>query len=218
MAKRGRPGGEASSRKAIVEQRRAEALELRTAGLSFRAIGARLGVSHAQAAKDINAVLDELRKRQYSSAERIHTQSVLAVERMMALLNSRMQLNRRARAEIEGDKDAPPSSENTPEVSASSKRELNWLAQDDLSIIDRLSRLLDQRARLFGLFDNVPLAPVNIDASTNTHVAVQLVSTGVKPAGEEDTPAPWEQPEKQRFTGDQLPLRIVGGDEKQEAV
>jgi hypothetical protein len=49
--------------------RRERALDLRIAGLRFRAIGVELGVSHVQAYKDVTAALGEIRAKTYEKAE-----------------------------------------------------------------------------------------------------------------------------------------------------
>jgi DNA-binding CsgD family transcriptional regulator len=49
-------------------ERRVQAFELAKAGASYRAIGKRLGVSHAQAQRDVVSVLEELNTRSRAHA------------------------------------------------------------------------------------------------------------------------------------------------------
>ncbi|APZ43848.1 hypothetical protein [Acidihalobacter ferrooxydans] len=51
--------------------RRKEAVKLRLAGLSYRQIGDRLGISHVAALNHVRAVLDELRSETAETAEQI---------------------------------------------------------------------------------------------------------------------------------------------------
>lgn len=57
-------------------ERRAEALDLRTQGLSFRAIGSMLGVSHTSAKKYVDHALDELAQQTRAGAARLRAQEV----------------------------------------------------------------------------------------------------------------------------------------------
>lgn len=107
--------------KAEAEVRRVKAFELRKAGASYRAIGAALGVSEATAHRDIHAVLKRLAKQQEGHAEEYRQ---LELERLDALIAS-------VWSQARGDK-----KKNIP---------------PDLAAMDRLMRLMQQRARLMGL-------------------------------------------------------------------
>lgn len=69
--------------KATIEARKHEVFQLRLKGKSFRAIGAELGVSHAQAFADYKDVMDELKASTMESAEQ---QRRIDLERLDALL------------------------------------------------------------------------------------------------------------------------------------
>jgi hypothetical protein len=64
-------------------ERRVQALQLRMAGASYRAIGSRLGVSEAQAHRDVHAELTRLAEKAADAAEQVRT---LELERLDAML------------------------------------------------------------------------------------------------------------------------------------
>lgn len=66
-------------------QRRLDALELRKAGLTYRAIGGRLGVSEAQAYQDVKAALATLAQLEQESADELRR---IELDRLDALLGS----------------------------------------------------------------------------------------------------------------------------------
>lgn len=63
-------------------ERRLKALELRTAGASYRAIAAQLGVSHQQAYEDVAHELEVLAERSQAEAAHVRT---LELERLDAM-------------------------------------------------------------------------------------------------------------------------------------
>lgn len=62
--------------------RRIQALELRKAGVSYRAIGDRLGVSEAQAHRDVKAAMQALQKVQDTVAEDVRTMELARLDDM----------------------------------------------------------------------------------------------------------------------------------------
>jgi hypothetical protein len=74
--------GKAAEKGAIL-QRQLQALELRKAGYSYRAIGERLGISHVQAYTDVNAELARLTELRKDSTEELRE---LELERLDVLL------------------------------------------------------------------------------------------------------------------------------------
>lgn len=104
-----------------MEERRVKALELRKAGLSYRAIAAALDVSEPTAHKDVHTVLARLAKQADGKGEEYRQ---LELERLDALIAS-------VWSQARGNK-----KEGIP---------------PDLAAMDRLMRLMQQRARLMGL-------------------------------------------------------------------
>ncbi len=66
-----RPKGHAGQKKAQIAQRKLNALELRKSGATYRQIAERLGVSHAQVMRDVQASLAEIAKQREAQAEQL---------------------------------------------------------------------------------------------------------------------------------------------------
>src|SRR5262245_26206534 len=62
--------------------RRQQALELRKAGASYRAIGAQLNISEAQAHRDIKAALARLAELELASADELRTMELARLDRL----------------------------------------------------------------------------------------------------------------------------------------
>jgi hypothetical protein len=110
--------------RAVAAERRIKALELRKAGVSYRKIGAALGVSHTQAYNDVMLSLRHLAKKQDGIAEELR---VLEDQRLDDMLTPMMTQARR------GNQGA----------------------------VDRVLRIMDRRARLWGLDAPQKIAPTD---------------------------------------------------------
>ena len=108
----------------IAAERRIKALELRKTGLSYRAIGDALGVSHGQAYNDVMRALRQLAKKQDGIAEELR---ILEDQRLDDMLAPMMTQAKR------GNQGA----------------------------VDRVLRIMDRRARLWGLDAPQKIAPTD---------------------------------------------------------
>lgn len=71
--------------------RRVKALDLRIAGMSFRLIGERLGVSGKTAHLDVRAALSELAEQQHASAEQYRALELERLDRAVLALAGKLQ-------------------------------------------------------------------------------------------------------------------------------
>lgn len=137
--------------KEAAAERRVQAFDLRKAGASYRAIGRALGISEAQAHRDVHLVLDGLAKRANESA--IHVRN-LELSRMDSMLNALWQAIRRGdptsistalrvserRARLLG-LDAPAKQELTGKDGgplATTQVDLTRLSDDDLTTLAKI--------------------------------------------------------------------------------
>lgn len=74
-----------------MEMRRAESLRLRLAGNDYRTIAAKLGVSVAQAFRDVSAVLQETREQAAEDAAALRELEVARLDKMLAALDPRIE-------------------------------------------------------------------------------------------------------------------------------
>jgi hypothetical protein len=80
-----RRGGKRGSHEGSIE-RRAKALEMRKSGMTYRAIGAALGVSQCMAHKDVHHVIDILAREARETAEAIREIELERLDAMLAAL------------------------------------------------------------------------------------------------------------------------------------
>lgn len=136
-------------------ERRQQALELRKAGHSYRAIGAELGMSEAQAHRDVKAALTRLAQMELASADELRTMELtrldtLAVEAMRVLLATHPL--------ISGGKVLSGFTEEGTAIG---------LTDDGpkLAAIERLIRISESRRKLLGLDAPAKTALMNPDGS-----------------------------------------------------
>ena len=127
-------------------QRRIQSLQLRTAGFSYRQIGAQLGVSEAQAHRDVHRELGKLAEKTEGHAREYRQLELERVDALMAPLWPRARGRRVTNPDTGVVEDIPP----------------------DLKAMDRLMRLMERRAKLLGL----DLQP---DEKDDTEVVIRVV-------------------------------------------
>jgi len=150
-------GRRRNPRTEIAAERRVQSLELRKRGLSYRAIGRELGISEAQAHRDVHKVLDEFAALERESGEKIRRIELMRLDAMVkglwdgiergdpSSVTSALRVSER-RARLLG-LDAPTKSEVTGAdggpLAVSSQVDLSKLSDSDLAtlatILDRAS-------------------------------------------------------------------------------
>lgn len=113
-------------------ERRVKALQLRTEGKTYRAIGAELGVSEAQAYEDVKRSLKELNEQQAELADEIRR---LELERLDALYSAAQDVLVAFHPIISNGKRFDDLVDDGPKLAA----------------IDRMLKVMDRRAKLLGL-------------------------------------------------------------------
>lgn len=135
----------ARGRNEAAAARRQQAMLLRQSGASYRDIGAKLGVSEAQAHRDVHAELQRLNKQNLSSAEELRRLEDAKLDAMELAL---------ARQVRDGSHGA----------------------------IDRLLRIMDRRAKLWGLDAPTRTDNRNYDMSGFSDEELAQIAEGVDPA------------------------------------
>jgi len=152
MAKQGNDKGSHEE----ASERRLQALELRKAGQGYRAIGAQLGISEAQAHRDVKAALVRLAELELESADELRTMELarldtLQVAAMRVLLSTHPLVSGgKVLSRFTSDGEAIGLTDDGPRLAA----------------IDRLLRISESRRKLLGLD-----APQAIDVSAVTSPA-----------------------------------------------
>jgi hypothetical protein len=136
-------------------ERRQQALILRKAGASYRAIGDRLGISEAQAHRDVQAALRALAELELSSAAEYRA---LELERLDGLLLEASRILRTEHPYVSGGKVLRGLTDDGPKLAA----------------IDRLLRISESRRKLLGLDAPQKIAPTNPDG-TEAYTALRAV-------------------------------------------
>lgn len=136
-------------------ERRGQALELRKAGQSFRAIGAALGVSEAQAHHDVRHALARLAELELASADELRA---LELARLDTLTEEAVRVLSATHPLVSGGKVLSGFTEDGTAIG---------LTDDGpkLAAIDKLIRISESRRKLLGLDKPTLIAPTNPDGT-----------------------------------------------------
>lgn len=138
---------------AAATERRPKALQLRIEGDTYRAIGAKLGVSEATAYQDVKRSLRELNERQAELADELRR---LEIERLDDLYNEAHKVLVAVHPFVSNGRLFDELTDDGPKLAA----------------IDRMLKVMDRRAKLLGLD-----APVKQEQSGTTHITVEYVDS-----------------------------------------
>jgi hypothetical protein len=136
-------------------ERRVRAFELRKSGVSYRRIGDALGVSEAQAHRDVHGVLAELAAQEQASAEEYRA---LELERLDGLVVEATRILYKTHPLVSGGKVLSGFTSDGKAIG---------LTDDGpkLAAIDRLLRISESRRKLLGLDAPAKVAPTNPDGT-----------------------------------------------------
>src|SRR6266545_6444586 len=126
-------------------ERRVQALELRKAGVSYRAIGAQLSISEKTAHQDVQRVLARLAEMELASADELRTMELLRLDKLML---EAARILAATHPYVAGGKVLLNLTDDGPKLQA----------------IDRLLRISESRRKLLGL-DAPPKVPLNPDGT-----------------------------------------------------
>jgi hypothetical protein len=126
-------------------ERRVQALDLRKAGASYRAIAATLGINEKTAYNDVRRALQTLAELELTSAEELRT---LELARLDKLTIEAARVLAATHPYVSGGKVLPNLADDGPKLQA----------------IDRLLRISESRRKLLGL-DAPPKVPLNPDGT-----------------------------------------------------
>src|SRR6266511_4597608 len=134
--------------------RRQQALDLRKAGSSYRAIGAQLNISEAQAHRDVKAALARLAEMELASADELRTMELLRLDKLML---EAARILAATHPYVAGGKVLLNLTDDGPKLQA----------------IDRLLRISESRRKLLGL-DAPPKVPLNPDGTPYSAAYAEL--------------------------------------------
>lgn len=137
-------------------ERRQKALDLRKAGNSYRAIGAQLNISEAQAHTDVQTALARLAALELASADELRT---LELARLDTLAVEAARILSETHPYVSGGKVLPNIADDGPRLQA----------------IDRLLRISESRRKLLGLDAPAKTALTNPDGTPAAYAELRTV-------------------------------------------